>query len=70
VAQPLAHPGTPEYLTADESYRLVALPSVSVHLGTHVPAVAISARHRTLGTVRERVGMDLEKRANDWPKAS
>jgi hypothetical protein len=34
LAQPLAHPGTPEYLTADESYRLVALPSVSVHLGT------------------------------------
>jgi hypothetical protein len=35
-----------------------------------VPAVAISARQRTLGTVRERVGMDLEKRVNDRPKAS
>jgi hypothetical protein len=67
LAQLLANPATPEYLTVDESYSPVALPSVSVSVSVHPGATPLLGCQPSLyphdseyGTHHERVGMDLE----------
>jgi hypothetical protein len=67
LAQLLADPATPECLTADDSYRPVALPSVSVSVSVHPGTTSVPMCQPSLyphaseyRNARERVGMDLE----------
>jgi hypothetical protein len=67
LAQLLADPATPECLTADDSYRPVALPSVSVSVSVHPGTTSVPMCRPSLyphaseyRNAREREGVDLE----------
>jgi hypothetical protein len=67
LAQLLADPATPECLTADDSYRPVAVPSVSVSVSVHPVTTSVPMCQPSLHphasayrNARERGGVDLE----------